>query len=109
MRKRVTIRDAPRREGRFARVAPIVIRREHGRVPQREDVLEHGFIRLHRAGALPSCVEPPPQYVALPFRALEALGENITLPATLFEFGAETSAAGQMRDEIAKEPSEPGH
>jgi len=86
-----------------------VIRREHGGVPQREDVLEHGFIRLHRKGALPSYVEPPPQHVALPFRALEALVENIALPATLFEFGAEPSAAGQMPDEITNEPSEPAH
>ena len=95
--------------GSGARVPAIVIRRKHGRVPQGQDVLEHGVIRLHRAGTLPSRVEPSPQHVAPIFRALEALGENVALPATLFEFGAEASAAGQMRDEITNEPPEPGH
>jgi hypothetical protein len=86
-----------------------VIRREHGRVPQREDVLEHAFIRLHRSGALPSCVEPAPQHIALRLRTLQALGESVALPAALFEFGAETSAARQMRNEITNEPPDPGH
>jgi len=76
---------------------------------QRKDVLEHGFIRLRGTSALPSCVEPPPQHVALPFRALEALSQNVAVPATLFEFRAETSAAWQMRDDITKEPLEPPH
>jgi hypothetical protein len=86
-----------------------MIRREHGRVPQRKDVLEHRFIRLHRAGALSPGAEPPPQHVAQPFRPLQALAENVALPAALFEFRAETSAAGQMRNNITNEPPEPGH
>ncbi len=107
--KSITIRDAALREGGFARVPPIVIRREHGRVPEREDVFEHRFIRLHRAGALTSCVEPSPQHIALRFRTLQALGENVAVPAALFEFGAETPASRKLRNEITNEPPEPGH
>ena len=76
---------------------------------QWEDVLEDRFIGLHRARALPSCVEPPPQHVALPFRTLQALGENVAVATALFELGTEPPAAGQMRDKITNEPPEPGH
>jgi hypothetical protein len=86
-----------------------VIRREHGRVPQRQDVLEDGLIGLHRPGTLPSCGEPPPKHFALRFGTFQALVSNVKLPAALFELGAEASAAGQMRDEITNEPPEPAH
>jgi hypothetical protein len=109
IRKRITIRGAALCEGGLTRVPPIVIRREHGRVPEREDVFENGFIRLPRAGALTSRVEPSPQHVALRFRTFQALGENVAVPAALFKFGAKTSAARQLRNEITNEPPEPGH
>jgi len=86
-----------------------VIGREHGRMPQGEDVLEDGFIRLHRARTLPSCLEPAPQRVALRFRSVQALVKDVALPATLFEFSAKASTPGQMCDEITYEPTEPGH
>jgi hypothetical protein len=86
-----------------------VIRREHRRVAQRQDVLEHRFIGLGRAHSLPARVEPPPQYIALPFRPLQALGENVPVAKTLFEFGAKPPAAGEMADEITNEPPEPRH
>jgi hypothetical protein len=76
---------------------------------QWEDVLEDCFIGLYRPGALPSCVEPPPQHVALPFGTLQALGEHVAVVSALFEFGMEAPAAGQMRDEITNEPPQPGH
>jgi hypothetical protein len=107
--ERVPIRRATGHEGRFARLPPVVIRREHRRVAQREDVLEHGFVGLYRADALPPGIESPAQRVAVSFRALQALGENVALAAALFEFGTQPPAAGQMPDKITNEPPEPGH
>jgi hypothetical protein len=109
IRKRVTIRGAARGEGRFARVPPVVIRREHGRVPQGEDVLEHGLVRLRCAGALPPRVEPPPQYVAPRFGTLQALVKKVALAAAVFEFGTEAPTTGQMPNEVTNESAEPGH
>jgi hypothetical protein len=63
-------------------------------MPQRETVLEHGFVRLQRAGALPPCLEATPQHVALRLGAVQALVKNVALPTTLFEFGTETPTAG---------------
>jgi hypothetical protein len=86
-----------------------VIRREHRRVAQGEDVFEHGVIGLHCAHALAPRLEAPPQLVALPFRTLQAFGEHVALTAALFKFNAKAPAAGQMPDEVTNEPPEPGH
>jgi hypothetical protein len=86
-----------------------VIRGEHRRVPQGEDVFEHNFIGLHGAHALPPRLEAAPERVALPFRTLQTFGENVALAAALFEFNTKAPAAGQMPDEITNEPPQPGH
>ena len=72
-------------------------------------MLEHHFIGLRCPHALPPRIEPPSQLVAVLFRPLQALEEDVALAKTLFEFRAETSPAGQMPDEITNEPPEPGH
>src|SRR4029450_5487584 len=89
VRERVAVRRAARREDRFARVPTVVIRREHRGMAQWEDGLGDCFIGLYRPGVLPSCVEPPPQHVALPFGTLQALGEHVAVVSALFEFGME--------------------
>jgi hypothetical protein len=75
----------------------------------RHHLPKHGGIRLHRAGARSPGIEPAPQRVALFFRTLQTLGENVAVAAALFEFNPKTPAAGQMPDEITNEPPEPGH
>ena len=107
--KRLAIRRAAGLEGCFTRLPSVVIRREHRCVAQGEDVFEHGFIGLHCAHALPPRLETPPQRVALRLRTLQTLGEDVALPAALFEFNAKAPAAGQMPDEMTNEPPEPGH
>jgi hypothetical protein len=109
MREGIMVGRTPRREGSFARLAPVVIRRKHRGMAQREDVLEHRFVGLRRAHALPPCIEPSPQLAAMMFRPFQPLSEHLALAETLIQFGAEPPPAGQMPDEITKEASEPGH
>jgi len=107
--ERLAIRRAAGLEGCVTRLTSVVIRREHRCVAQGEDLFEHGFIGLHCAHALPPRLETPPQRLALPFRTLQTLGEDVALPAALFEFNAKAPAAGQMPNDITNEPPEPGH
>jgi hypothetical protein len=86
-----------------------VIRGEHRRVTQWEHLLEHRFIRLRGAGALPARLETAAERFALTFGTLQALVNQVALAAALLQLGAETAASRKASDQITHEQREPAH